>query len=69
MGQADQSLHRSRPARSQREQQLRFEPNVGEFVGHVGTAKHHEALATGGRFECPVVDDTDKLGADDYMEA
>jgi hypothetical protein len=69
MSQAHQDLHRSGPARSQREQQSRFESNVGEFVGYVGAAEHHEALAIGGRFECPVVHDTDKLGADDCVEA
>ena len=66
MSQAHQGLYRSGPARSQRDQQLRLESNVGELIGHEATAEHHQALAIRGRFECSVVHDPDQLSADEY---
>jgi hypothetical protein len=67
MSQAYQGPHRSDPARSQREQQLRLEPNVGELIGHEATAEYRQAVTIRGRFECSVVYDPDQLGADEYV--
>jgi hypothetical protein len=67
MSQANQGLQGSGPVRSQREQQLRFESNVREFIGHEATAERPQALTIRGRFECSVVHDPDQLRADEYV--
>jgi len=67
MTQAHQGLHRCRPLRSQREEQLRFESNVGQFIGDEHTAEDRQTPAIRGCFECSIIDDPDQLGADEYI--
>jgi len=56
------------PARSQREKQLRFESNVGEFIGYEHAAQQPQAPAPRGGFQCSIEYNPDQLGADEYMQ-
>ena len=55
-------------AGAQGEQQLRFETDMGEFIGNDGATEDSQALAIRDRFESAVIDISNELCAHEHIE-